>query len=81
MTEAELNAKRAATAAKAVFDGRGNEDMEAILLTIQHALATVLITACNRDAHLASILLNESVGPGTAALLRAYHHQNVARVQ
>lgn len=76
MTEAEQNAVRAAAAAKVVFDGRGTDEIDAILVTTMHTLATILITICNRDPYHASVLLNASIGPGVANLLLAYYEKH-----
>lgn len=76
MSEARKDTARALAASTAIVDGRGTDDVDAIMVTLEHAVATVLI-ALYRDHALAAAMLNEGLVPGVEA--RIALHQ--ARMQ
>jgi len=64
MTEAKRDSRRAAAAAKALIDRRDpRTDTAAILVTLDHAVATVLLIAMDGDARKAAAMLNEGLLP------------------
>lgn len=64
---------RAVTAAKAVIDARRPiEDRSAILVTLEHAVAAVLITVMNGDPRASAAMLNEGLIPGVEARIAFY---------
>jgi hypothetical protein len=62
---------RALTAAQAIVGGRTGEDAAAVMVTLEHAVATVLI-ALYGDPYLAVVMLNEGLVQGVEARLAFY---------
>ena len=72
MSEAQNDTKRALAAARLIFDGRDpKSDFGAVLVTLEHAVATVLLTVM-RDPAKAAALLNEGLVPGVEERLAFY---------
>lgn len=72
MNEAQKDTQRALAAAKAIFDGRDpNGDAASILVTVEHAIATVLI-ALYKEPRLAAGMFNEGLLPGIEERLSFY---------
>lgn len=73
MSEAGKDTRRAIAAAKAIFDGRdGVADQSAVLVTLEQAVATVLLASCGSNPRLAAGMLNEALVPGIEARLSMY---------
>lgn len=70
--ENKKDTHRALAAAKAIFDGRGSDEMPAILVTTEHAIATVLLAVCGKDARAAAAMLSEGLIPGIEERLSMY---------
>ncbi len=65
MTEASKDTQRALAAAKALVDGRDLiADSSAILVTLDHLVATVLLATMGGDDRKAVGMLHEGVLPG-----------------
>lgn len=72
MHEAQKDTQRALAAATAIFDGRDpNADLSAVLVTTEHAIASVLL-AIYRDPRMAAAMLNEGLLPGIESRLATY---------
>lgn len=72
MDEAQKDTRRALAAAKAIFDGRDPKtDQSSVLVTTEHAIATVLL-AIYRDPRSAAAMLNEGLLPGIESRLLMY---------
>jgi hypothetical protein len=72
MHEAQKDTQRALAAAKAIFDGRDPvADQSSILVTTEHAIATVLL-GIYRDPRMAASMLSEGLLPGIEARLSVY---------
>lgn len=70
---ASQDTARAVTAAKAVIDARQPiADRSAILVTLEHVVAAVLITVMNGDPRTAAAMLNEGLIPGVEARIAFY---------
>lgn len=68
-----LDTSRALAAAKAIIDGRDPvKDMSSILVTAEHAIATVLLATHNGDPRMAARMLNEGLIPGIEQRLALY---------
>jgi hypothetical protein len=63
MSEAKRDTQRAVTAAKAILDDRDPANYATIMVTTEHAVATVLL-ALFRDPAKAAAMLNEGLVPG-----------------
>lgn len=63
MSEAKKDTQRALVAARAIIDERGTDDAASIMVTLEHAVATVLI-ALYRDHKTAAGVLNEGLVQG-----------------
>ena len=64
---------RALAAAKAILDGRNpSVDAGAILVTAEHAFATVLLALHGGDARKAAAMLNEGLIPGIERRMAYY---------
>ncbi|WP_180897147.1 hypothetical protein [Martelella soudanensis] len=73
MTTPSADGKRALAAAKSIFDGRvPPREMGAIMVTLEHAVATVLLAVMDGDAGKAAAMLNEGLAPGIEQ--RLAHH-------
>ncbi|QFT69347.1 hypothetical protein FIU93_21350 [Labrenzia sp. THAF35] len=66
MSEAKRDTQRALKAAQEILDGRGMDDAAAVMVTLEHAVATLLM-ALYRDHAFAASMLNESLVPGIEA--------------
>ena len=65
MSETSKDSLRALNAAKAIVDGRDPAaDYSKILVTAEHAFATVLLACMGGDARKAVGMLNEGLVPG-----------------
>lgn len=72
MSEPQKDTQRALAAAKAIFDGRDpGGDAASIMVTVEHAFATVLL-ALYKDPRLAAAMLNEALLPGVESRLSLY---------
>ncbi len=72
MSEAKKDTARATAAAKEIFDGRSpKQDWSSVLVTTEHAVATVLL-ALFPDPRKAAEMLNEGLVPGIEARLSRY---------
>ena len=72
MSEAQKDTQRALAAAKAIFDGRDpKRDSSSIMVTLEHLVATVLLTT-QRDPRTAAGMLSEGLVPGVEARLALY---------
>ena len=72
MSEAQEDTRRALEAAKAIVDHRrASADFAAIMVTLEHAVATVLI-ALMPDTRKAAAMLNEGLVPGVEARISLY---------
>lgn len=61
---------RAIAAAKLIVDGRtSTAEMPAIMVTLEHVVATILLMAMHKDHRLAAAFLNEALVPGIEARL------------
>ncbi|MCV0427558.1 MAG: GntR family transcriptional regulator [Roseibium sp.] len=63
MSEAKKDTQRATAAATAIVDNRGTDDASSIMVTLEHAVAAVLI-AVYRDHRMAAGVLNEGLVQG-----------------
>jgi hypothetical protein len=73
MDEAKKDTQRALAAAKAIFDGRDPmTDYSAILVTAEHAIATILLAIFRNDPAKAAAMLNEGLTPGIEGRLSLY---------
>jgi hypothetical protein len=73
MTDPEKDTLRALSAAREVVDGRDFEaDMPAILVTLDHVVATVLIAVMGNDARKAAEMLNEGLLPAVEERIAQY---------
>lgn len=64
MHDAQKDTKRALNAVKSICDGRHPvEDRSAVLITLDHTIATVLIAAMGGDAKKAMAMLHEGTIP------------------
>lgn len=73
MSDAKNDTRRALLAAQAIFDGRHrDEDGSSVLVTTEHAVATVLLAVFKNDAAKAALMLNEGLVPGIEERLAAY---------
>ena len=65
MNESERDTSRAFAAGKVVIDGRNpSADCASILVTTEHAIASVLLMLMNRDPRKAAEMLNEGLVQG-----------------
>lgn len=72
MHEAQKDTQRALAAAKHIIDGRDpDSDGSSILVTVEHAIATVLLAVC-KDPRIAAGMLNEGLIPGIEERLSLY---------
>lgn len=72
MHEAQKDTQRALAAAKSIIDGRDTErDGSSILVTVEHAIAAVLLAVC-KDPRIAAGMLNEGLIPGIENRLSLY---------
>jgi hypothetical protein len=72
MHESQKDTQRALAAAKSIFDGRNPaSDESGILVTTEHAIATVLL-GIYRDPATAAKMLNEGLLPGIEERLSLY---------
>jgi hypothetical protein len=73
MIDSEKDTLRALSAAREVVDGRDFEaDMPAILVTLDHVVATVLIAVMGNDARKAAEMLNEGLLPAVEERIAQY---------
>jgi hypothetical protein len=73
MSEPQKDTQRALAAAKAIFDGRDPvEDYSSILVTAEHAIATVLLAIFRNDPAKAAAMLNEGLIPGIESRLSLF---------
>lgn len=63
--------QRALTAAQAIFGGRPTRDAAAVMVTLEHTVATVLM-ALYGDQRMAACILNEALVPGVELRLTYY---------
>lgn len=72
MTEAQKDTQRAHVAAKAIIDGRfPPDDASSIMVTLEHAVTTVLLALYGEPAKAAAIL-NEALVQGVEERLAFY---------
>lgn len=62
MNAAQMDTERAKAAVKAIIGDRAFEDSAAIMVTAEHAIATLLIVLY-RDPAMAAAMLNEALVP------------------
>lgn len=73
MSENIKDSARALAAAKAILDGRDPVDKQSqILVTAEHAFATVLLACMGGDSRKAAAMLNEGLLPGIEERLAYY---------
>lgn len=73
MSENVKDTTRALAAAKAIIDGRDPVGKQSqILVTAEHAFATVLLACMGGDARRAAAMLNEGLIPGIEQRLAYY---------
>lgn len=72
-TEAQKDTGRANRAARMVIDDRSPAD-PAVMVTLEHAVASVLLVAC-ADARKAAGMLNEALVPGIESRLAMYDNK------
>ena len=73
MTEARRDTQRALAAAKAIIDGRNPQaDYSSILVTTEHAFATVLLALFPNDPAKAAAMLNEGLVQGVESRIALY---------
>ena len=73
MTEAEKDTHRAFAAAGKILGGRDPvADMPGVLITLEHAVASVLLAVMGRDASKAARMLNEGLVPGIERRIMLY---------
>lgn len=73
MADAFRDSLRALTAAKAIIDGRDpGADCGKILVTTEHAIATVLLACMDGDPRKAAGMLNEGLLQGVEQRLALY---------
>ena len=73
MNEAEKDTRRAIAACRAILDGRDPQlDGLGILVTAEHAIATLLLTLMG-DPRKAAAMLNEGLAPGVEARIALDH--------
>jgi hypothetical protein len=73
MSEASKDTGRAIAAARAIFDGRDPQaDASSILVTLDHAIAAVLLTTMGGDVRKAVGMLNEGVLQGVEERLAIF---------
>lgn len=73
MSEASRDSERALAAAKAICDGRSPvEDLSGVLVTLDHAIATVLLAAMGGDAKKAVGMLHEGTIPSVEERIMLY---------
>lgn len=77
MSEAKRDTTRALAAGKTILDGRGADDAAAIMVTLEHAVATVLIALYRDHAHAAAVL-NEGLVPGVEARISLHQARQQA---
>ena len=76
MSEAAEDTHRAAAAGKAILDGRDpSEDFASVMVTLEHAVAAVLILLM-RDPQKAARMLNEGLMQGVEQRLALYAERN-----
>jgi hypothetical protein len=78
VSEAKRDTQRALKAAQEVLDGRGMDDAAAVMVTLEHAVATLLMVLY-RDHAFAASMLNESLVPGIEA--RIALHQSRSKTE
>lgn len=72
MTEPQKDTQRALAAAKSIFDGRDPvTDFSSVLVTTEHAVATVLLAIFNDPAK-AAAMLNEGLVQGIESRLALF---------
>lgn len=62
---------RALTAARTIADGRSSNDHAAIMVTLEHAVALVLISLYE-DPRKAALMMTEALAPGVEARIAHY---------
>ena len=73
MNDAQKDTHRALAAAKAICDGRHPvEDRSKVLVTLDHAIATVLLAAMGGDAKKAVAMLHEGTIPHVEERIALY---------
>ena len=78
MSEASKDTQRALAAVRSIVDGRDRSDASSIMVTLEHAIATVLI-AIFPDTRMAAAMLNEGLLQGVEARLARYRSKERAR--
>lgn len=76
MKQNERDALLATQAAMIIFDQRDPTDMGPILVTLEHAVAVVLIAMMKGDARKAARMLNEGLVPGIEQRLLMYENKD-----
>ena len=71
MTEAKKDAIRALAAAKEIVDGRNRPEASAILMTLEHTIATVLLSVYP-NPKIALGMLNEALVQGVEARISLF---------
>lgn len=71
-TETARDTDRALAAAREIFDERDGADHAAIMVTLEHAVATVLLAAYGGDARKAAGMLNEGLLPRVEERIALY---------
>lgn len=61
----QKDTQRAIFATKKIFDGRGLEQKDEILVTLEHVIATTLVVLYGGNLQKATQMLNEGLVPGT----------------
>ena len=73
MHDAQKDTKRALAAAKAICDGRHPvNDRSTVLITLDHTIATILLTAMGNDPKKALGMLNEGTIPSVEERIMLY---------
>lgn len=74
MTEAQKDTLRAVAAAKAIFDGRNLTDsnFSSIMVTLEHTVASVLLSLFPDDPAKAAAMLNEGLVQGVESRISLY---------
>jgi hypothetical protein len=78
MSEAKKDTLRATAAAAAIVDGRGTDDTASIMVTLEHAVAAVLI-ALYRDHKTAAGVLNEGLVQGVESRIALHQSKSEKR--
>ena len=78
MTESEKDTQRALAACKVLIDGRDTSDHASIMTTVEHAIATMLISLYE-EPRLAAGMLNEALVPGIEQRLTLYGARKAAK--